>query len=485
MLKQNFRRVKIVASVGPASRPLEVVKQLIVEGVNVFRLNFSHSSHEEQMESFNNIKRASAELGINVAILADMQGPKLRVGKFKNDQAEIKAGQKFVLDSNPDLGDETRVYLPHPQIFEALKEGDTLLIDDGKLRLVVESFNSNQAVTKVVVGGIISNAKGVNFPSGILKLASLTEKDLKDLDFALNLGVDYIGLSFVQLAADVEHAKSIINGRAKVISKIEKPSAIENISKIVEVSDGIMVARGDLGVEIPTERVPVMQKLIIGECRRQSKPVIVATQMLESMTHAPLPTRAEASDVANAVYDGADAVMLSGETTIGDYPVQTVRMMSNIIKSVEGDPIYWDILETSYNRFVDHYVSSNPEAKVLTVGRAIAKSAKQIADSIDAKVIVSFSSQGTTSNRICHQRPRARVLSMTDNEILYRQLNLNWGTTPLLINKIGSLSEIVEASISWLKENSWVEKGDKVLIVAGVPVGVGGITNSLRVDVVD
>ncbi|MDR0484484.1 MAG: pyruvate kinase [Alphaproteobacteria bacterium] len=483
MEKDNSsKRVKIVSTLGPATRELEMIEKLYLAGVNVFRLNFSHGAYEEQKYTYDNIRTVAKKYNTSIAVLADMQGPKLRVGKFKNDKATLVPNQKFVLDLKDELGDETRVKLPHPQIFEAIKEGDALLVDDGKIRLEVERFAEDFIETKVIIGGVISNAKGVNFPSGVLKISALTEKDLKDMEFALSLGVDYIGLSFVQLPSDVEHARELIKGRAKIISKIEKPSALEHICEIIRVSDAIMVARGDLGVEIPTEKVPVMQKTIIRECRRQSKPVIVATQMLDSMTNAPIPTRAEASDVANAVFDGTDAVMLSGETTVGLYPVETVTTMANIIKSVEGDALYWNMLETSYKNIMDSYFAKHEKEDYMTIGRAVSVAAKNLAEELNAKVIVSFSSQGTTANRISHQKPKAKMLTITNNKQLYNQMALNWGMQAILSpEKISSFSEIVEIASSWLKEHKWVEAGDKIILVAGVPVDVGGITNSLRV----
>lgn len=482
MLHNNdFRRVKIVSSIGPVSRSLEMIESLFLAGVNVFRLNFSHAKYDEHKESYDNIRAVSKKYNKPVAILADMQGPKLRVAKFENGKAQLEVGQKFILDSKDELGTNLRVKLPHPEIFASLKEGDQLLVDDGRLRLQVEKFGSDFAETKVMVGGQISDSKGVNYPSGVLKLSILPPKDLKDLEFALSLGVDYIGLSFVQLPSDVEFARGLIKGRAKIISKIEKPSAVEHIVEIIKVSDGIMVARGDLGVEIPTQDVPVAQKRIIRECRRQSKPVIVATQMMDSMTTAPIPTRAEASDVANAVYDGADAVMLSGETTVGLYPVETVATMSNIIRAVESDPLYWDVLDTSYRHILNTYLEKNPQDKLLTVGRSIVTNAKQIAKDIDAKVIVAFTSTGTTAARISHQRPNAKILAITDNPDLYPQLCLNWGVSPLLVDKVSTFSEIVDLATEWLKKNNWVQSADKVVVIAGVPVNVGGITNSIRI----
>ncbi len=483
---ENMKRVKIVATIGPATRSFEMLEKLYLAGANTFRMNFSHGDYNDHKISHENILAVAKKYGDPIAVLADLQGPKLRVGKFKDGKATLVVNQKFTLDLLDELGDSSRVKLPHPQIFESIAEGDMLLIDDGKLRLEVENFDKAMIETRVVVGGEISNSKGVNFPSGVLKLSSLTEKDIADLEYALSLGVDYIGLSFVQLPSDIEYAKGLIKGKAKIVSKIEKPSAIEHIEEIIKLSDVIMVARGDLGVEIPTHRVPVVQKMIIRECRRQSKPVIVATQMLDSMTLSPIPTRAEASDVANAVYDGTDAVMLSGETTVGLYPSETVAMMASIIKSVESDPLYWDMLDTSYQHIMDKFFACNKKDSYMTIGRAISMASKQLADTLDAKVIVTFSSKGTTANRISHQRPKAKILTITDNKALYNQLSLNWGIKSVLSpTKITSFSEIVETATTWLVKNKWVVSGDKIVIVAGVPVDVGGITNSIRIVQID
>lgn len=478
--KEALKRVKIVSSVGPAISSETMIEKAIKAGVNVFRLNFSHGAHEDHKKSYDIIRAVAKKLNMPVGILADLQGPKLRVGKFKDSKVVLSEGETFILDQKDELGDKTRVNLPHPQIFAAIKEDDILLIDDGKIRLQVEKFDPEYIETKVINGGEVSNFKGVNFPSGILQLSALTTKDAKDLDFALSLGVDIVALSFVQLPSDIENLKNIIKGKAKVIAKIEKPSAIEYIEDIINVADGIMVARGDLGVEIPTEKVPVVQKQIIRECRKQSKPVIVATQMLDSMTFAPIPTRAEASDVANAVYDGADAVMLSGETTVGKYPIETIKTMVNIINQVESDPLYWNYLDASYDYIVTNYIKSHP-----TTGRAITSAAKQIADTLNSKVVVAFSTYGTTVNRISHQKLKARILSVTDNAALYNQMNLSWGVTPLLVDSITSFSEIIDVSTAWLKKNKWVEVGDKIVVVAGIPVAIGGITNSIRVVEID
>ncbi|KAL0263807.1 UNVERIFIED_CONTAM: hypothetical protein PYX00_011106 [Menopon gallinae] len=465
------RRVKIIATIGPATRSFEKLEALFLEGANVFRLNFSHSTYEEHEQAFYNIKKLESKYDLPIAILADLQGPKLRVGKFKNDKTLLETGQKFRLDLNKDLGDSTRVELPHPQIFEALNKGSVLLVDDGKIKLRVEAFGKDFAETIVEVGGEISNSKGVNFPSGILKLSPLTPKDLKDLDFALSLGVDYIGLSFIQLPENLVQAKEIIKNRAKIISKIEKPSAVDNIEEIIKHSDAIMVARGDLGVEIPTEEVPIVQKRIIKLCRQLGKPVIVATQMLDSMINNPTPTRAEASDVANAVYDGADAVMLSGETTIGKYPNEAVSVMDHIIIKVEKDLNYWERLENDYPQF--NFPFNVSEATSVSVG--------YISEIVNAKYIVAFTTHGTTVNRVCRERSKSMCIGITSSERLYYQMSLNWGVRPLLVDPIKTFSEVVTLAKDWLIKNNLVEKGDIIIVVAGSPVGVAGVTNTIRV----
>jgi pyruvate kinase len=467
----NGKKVKIVSTLGPASKSPEMLEKLFNAGVNVFRLNFSHGSYEDHKENFDNIRKLEKKLNKPIAILGDLQGPKLRVGKFKEDKVLLEVGQSFVLDMKNELGDNTRVTLPHPQIFNAVKKGSFLLIDDGKIRLQVEDFTSEYMVTKVLVGGYISNAKGVNFPSGILKISALTEKDLKDLNFMMEIGVDFVALSFVQLPEDVEHAKSIIKGRAKVISKIEKPSAVENISAIIDASDGIMVARGDLGVEVPIHTVPVIQKKIVKECRMKSKPVIVATQMLDSMINSPMPTRAEASDVANAVYDGADCVMLSAETTVGMYPEETVTVMSDIIKSVQGDETYWKIMETS-----------NMKSDVLdNLSESVASSVGHISKEINAKYIVAFSATGATINRVSRERPKAEIIAITNNYQLYNQSAINWGVKSLFVDSINSFSEVVDFIETYLTKEKLVVAGDRIVVVAGIPFNVGGVTNSIRV----
>ena len=474
-----MKKAKIVVTLGPATRESQMIEKLIFAGANVFRLNFSHSSYEEHKIAYHNIRSIADKYGISVAILADMQGPKLRVGKFKNGSEVLKEGQSFNLCLDSVEGDSTMVQLPHKEIFDSIKEGHHLLVDDGKIKLLAERCGMDIIETKVIIGGVISNAKGVNFPEGLLKMSPLTDKDAADLEFALSLGVDYIGLSFVQSASDVDLVKAIVKDRAKIIAKIEKPLALENLESIVSSAHAIMIARGDLGVEIPVESVPKQQKRIIEYCRRSNTPVIVATQMLDSMTYYPFPTRAEASDVANALYDGADAVMLSSETTVGKYPLETVNMMSAIIREVEKDPFYWKSMKASSREIWEDVTADSSE--FISVGKAVALSARLIADTSGSTVIAVFSSHGTTVNRISNQRSKVNVISITGNRALYNQTALNWGVDAVYSNNLSSLSDVVDNVSSWVKKSGLCKLGDKLVIVGGVPLSVGGLTNTIRV----
>ncbi len=463
------RKVKIIATLGPETESIKTIENLFLAGADVFRLNFSHAEHEDHKRRCDNIRKIEEKFGRPIAILADLQGPKLRVGQFVNEKELLKEGDVFRLDLKDTPGTNERVTLPHPQIFEAMEKGTELLVDDGKVKLVVEDFDKDWADCRVVVGGFISDRKGVNVPNAVLKISALTEKDRKDLDFALSIGVDWIALSFVQRPEDVAEAKEIIGDKAWIISKLEKPSAIDHLNEIVKLSDACMVARGDLGVEVPAEDVPAIQKRVIRACRKAGKPVTVATQMLDSMIHTPTPTRAEASDVANAVYDGTDAVMLSGETTIGKYPVETVQMMSNIIKKVEADPYYGRLA-----KLLDQ------EARP-SVGDAVAAAATRISHILDGKVIVSFTDTGSTSLRVTRERPRTRIMSVSTRIETARRLNLVWGITPAVSTAVESFAEIVQQGVDLIKEAKFAEKSDKIVVVAGVPVGQPGTTNSLRI----
>ncbi len=464
------RKAKILATLGPKTESPECIEKLFLAGADVFRLNFSHASHEEHKMRYNNIRAIEKKYNHPISILADLQGPKLRVHKFADGKTMLEEGQIFRFDMNKDeVGTSKRVCLPHPQIFESLEKGTELLIDDGKLKLVVEEFGKDWADARVVVGGEISDNKGVNVPNAVLKLSALTDKDRKDLDFALSLGVDWIALSFVQKPEDVAEAREIIGDKAWIISKIEKPSALEHLEEIVSLSNACMVARGDLGVEIPAEKVPAEQKRIIRTCRRLRRPVVIATQMLDSMIHTPTPTRAEASDVANAIYDGADAVMLSGETTIGKYPYETVDMMSKIIKQAEGDPFYHKIAEL-YDQ----------EAEV-SVGGAVAAAATRISHILGSKAIVSFTSSGTSALRVSRERPRLRIISISPTTTMARRLSLVWGITPVVGENSDTVQGIVVQGNEIVKEQGMAQKGDTIVVVTGVPRGAGALTNSIRV----
>ncbi|MDH5772124.1 MAG: pyruvate kinase, partial [Rhodospirillaceae bacterium] len=425
------RNAKIIATLGPGRSSEEDIAKLFEAGADVFRLNFSHGVHDDHKRRYEVIRKLEDRFSRPIGILMDLQGPKLRVGEFEKKQAKLEDGQPFRLELTNNLGNETVASLPHPEIFAALRQDMDLLIDDGKIRLRVEKAGKDFAETIVVNGGIISNHKGVNVPSAELALSAMTEKDHHDLEVGLDMGVDWVALSFVQRPGDIEEVKAIVKGRASVMAKLEKPSAIEYLHDIVEQADAIMVARGDLGVELPPEDVPVQQKRIINACRLAGKPVVVATQMLDSMVHSPTPTRAEASDVATAIYDGADAVMLSAETAVGDFPVESVAMMDRIIGRVERDRIYRKMVEAS---------RSLPEA---TPADAISAAARQVADTITAQAIVSFSSTGSTTVRIARERPSVPILGLTPNLPVARQLALVWGVHSMRTRDVDSFGEMM------------------------------------------
>lgn len=460
---------KIVATLGPASSSPEKIKALFDAGVDVFRLNFSHGTHDDHRTRFNQIRALEKEFGHPIAILADLQGPKLRVGTFKNTKIELKAGQAFRLDMSAEPGDETRVQLPHPEIFAAIGVDADLLLDDGKVRLRVTNCGKDFADTVVVAGTSLSDRKGVNVPTVVLPLSALTEKDHKDLAAALEMGVDWVALSFVQRAEDVEEAKKIIAGRAGLIAKVEKPSAVHQLKKIIEAADGLMVARGDLGVEMPLEDVPSIQKRLIAKARRAGKPVIVATQMLESMISAPTPTRAETSDVATAVYDGADAVMLSAETASGAYPVEAVVMMDRIISRVEVD--------TYYRSQISNYHPSLQQ----NTSDAITAAVRQVAETVGAVGIVTYTTSGSTTLRAARERPQVPIICITKKVETARRLVLSYGVYPIPGFDAKTFNEIVLYACQITQEHHLTRKGDKLVITAGVPFGIPGSTNILRI----
>jgi len=460
---------KIVATLGPATSDPKTIEAIFKAGADVFRLNFSHGAHESHRKSYDLLRALEKKTGRPIAVLADLQGPKLRVGTFKNGKAMLVAGSIFRFDMDPEPGDEKRAPLRHPEIFAALRPGQHLLIDDGKLRVEALETAADHAICKVIVGGAISDRKGVNVPGTVLPISALTEKDRRDLDFALELGCDWIALSFVQRPEDMAEAKKLVQGRAGVCAKLEKPSAIDRLEEIIELSDAVMVARGDLGVEMMPEDVPPLQKRIVRAARRLGRPVIVATQMLESMIQTPTPTRAEASDVATAVYDGADAVMLSAETASGQYPVEAVSMMERIILRVERDPLYRPIMDA------DH---SAPEA---TASDAITAAAAQVARTIKAAAIVTFTTSGSTALRAARERPEAPILCLTQNERTARRLVLCWGTHTHVSEEFASFTKMVDKACEVAKAEGFADPGETIAITAGVPFGTPGATNILRI----
>ncbi|HEY9163557.1 MAG TPA: pyruvate kinase, partial [Magnetovibrio sp.] len=433
-MKRN-RNAKIIATLGPGRSSEEDIAELIEAGADVFRLNFSHGVHADHRRRYDIIRKLEGRFGRPIGILMDLQGPKLRVGEFENGSIKLVKGQPFRLELANVKGNETVASLPHPEIFAALRPDMDLLLDDGKIRLRVEKAGKDFAETQVVTGGKLSNNKGVNVPSAILELSAMTDKDREDLEVGLEMGVDWVALSFVQRPSDVEEIKAIVKGRAGVMAKLEKPSAIEHLHGIVELADAIMVARGDLGVELPPEDVPVQQKRIINACRIAGKPVVVATQMLESMITAPTPTRAEASDVATAIYDGADAVMLSAETAVGEYPVESITIMGRIINRVERDRLYHKMTEAA---------RSVPEA---TAADAISAAARQTAETISAQAIVSFSSTGSTTLRIARERPAVPILGLTPNQAVARRLVLAWGVHSIRTKDVENFADMMGKSV--------------------------------------
>ncbi|ACI99522.1 pyruvate kinase [Rhodospirillum centenum] len=463
------RLTKIVATLGPASSTPEMIRTLFDAGADVFRLNFSHGRQEDHAERLRAIRAIEAEVGRPVCVMADLQGPKLRIGTFRDGPVPIAPGQRFRLDLSPEPGDGTRVGLPHPEIFQAIAKGTDLLIDDGKVRLKVLSCGDDHADTEVLSGTRLSDRKGVNVPNAVLPLSPLTAKDRDDLRFALDIGVDWIALSFVQRPEDVAEARRLIAGRAALLSKMEKPSAIHHLDEIVELSDGVMVARGDLGVEMPPEDVPSLQKRIVREAWRAGKPVIVATQMLESMISAPTPTRAEASDVATAVYDGADAVMLSAETAAGQFPVEAVQMMDRIARRVENDPMYRTIIDAAH---------PDPER---TTADAITGAARQVARTIQAACIVTYTTSGSTTLRAARERPEVPVLGLTSRMETARRLTLSFGVHAVHSADIHSFSEMVQKATRLAVEDGIATAGQRIVVTAGVPFGTPGNTNILRI----
>ena len=466
---RRLRNVKIVATLGPASNDYQMIRALFEAGADVFRLNMSHGSHEEIAERHKIIRQIERDTSRPIAILADLQGHKLRCGVFANGSEDLAEGATFRIDLDETEGDVNRVCLPHPEIFQALEPGATLLINDGKIRVTVDDCGADFANCTVVNGGVISNRKGVNVPDVVLPLAALSEKDRRDLDFVCDLGIDWLALSFVQRPEDVQEARELAKGRAAVLSKIEKPAAVHAFDDILAVSDGIMVARGDLGVELPVQNVPPIQKRLVRGARAAAKPVIVATQMMESMIESPIPTRAEVSDVATAIYEGADAVMLSAESAAGSYPVEAVTTMNNVAVEVESDQTYRDILEAS--RRIDHQ----------SVADAIVSAAREVAEAIHVKAICCFTQSGTTAHLTARERPRVPIIALTTIPETARRLCLVWGTTCFLTEEIERFKSAVVNGARAARELGIARKQDHVIVTAGVPFNVPGTTNILRV----
>lgn len=460
---------KIVATLGPASSDAAMIRKLFDAGVDVFRLNFSHGTQEDKKALIKIIRALEVEVGRPIAVMMDLQGPKLRIGTFADEKVILKQGAAFRLDMEDEPGDENRVRLPHKEIFQAIEEGTDLLVDDGKVRLRVVSSGDDFAETEVVTGGVISNRKGVNVPGVVLPLSSLTEKDQSDLHFGLDQGVDYVALSFVQQPQDLADARRLIAGRAALLTKLEKPAAINSLHEIVEMSDVVMVARGDLGVELPPEDVPVLQKRIIGACREAGKPVIVATQMLESMITSPTPTRAEASDVATAVYDGADAVMLSAETAAGDYPIESVRIMNRIVERTEQDPLFRRITDAA---------RQTPEP---TAADAISAAACQVAETLSVRAIVTYTTSGSTTLRAARERPDVPVICLTPSLNTARRLAIVWGVHSIHTDDAKDFLEMVDKASRHAIADGFAKKGDRIVITAGFPFGTPGSTNILRI----
>ncbi|MBY0429712.1 MAG: pyruvate kinase, partial [Rhodospirillales bacterium] len=453
---RRIRKAKILATLGPATSTPEAIEALFLAGADVFRLNFSHGSHDDHRHRVRILREIEAKLKRPIGILADLQGPKLRVGIFRDGKIRLQAGQEFRLDMSPEPGDESRAPLLHPEIFAAVTVGAELLLDDGRVRLRVEKHGADYAITRVVTGGELSNHKGLNVPNVILPLSALTDKDHADLQVALELGCDWIALSFVQRPEDVSDLRRLVGDRAAIMSKLEKPSAIDYLRDIIQSSDGIMVARGDLGVECPPETVPILQKRILRACHEAGKPVVVATQMLDSMVHSPAPTRAEASDVATAIYDGADAVMLSAETASGDYPVDAVTIMERIIARVEQDEHY---------RLVRNAARLAPEH---TTRDAISAAARQVAETLAAAAIVTYTSSGSTTLRAARERPDAPILCLTADIKVARRLAVVWGAHCTITEEVFNFSEMVGKALRKAHEEGFARPNEQIVITAGM-----------------
>ena len=462
------RRTRIVATLGPASRSPEQVIALALAGADVFRLNFSHGTHDDHAAAFAAVRAASKAVDRPLGVLADLQGPKLRLGQFADGGIDVEIGHVMTLDLDKTPGDRTRVGMPHPEIFDAMQPGMLLLVDDGKVRLIIKSCTKTSAVVEVVAGTRLSDRKGVTLKGAVLALPAMTDKDHKDLAFALRLGVDWVALSFVQRPEDAAQLKKLVEGRAACLAKIEKPSAIECLDQILDYCDGLMVARGDLGVEMYPEDVPVAQKTILRAARRRGAPVIVATQMMESMISSPTPTRAEASDVANAVYEGADAIMLSAESASGAYPVEAVTMMNRIAERVEQDPLWPELMQAEHGPLEDI------DADILVAA------ARRAADTRSISCLAAFTTTGGTARRLARERPLQPVLALTPDPAVAYRLALVWGLEARIAAQPDSLDSMTNEAVAIATELGLVPPGGRILIIAGTPFGAPGAANLLR-----
>ena len=467
--KPRMRKVRILATLGPASDTPEMIEKLFRAGADAFRVNMSHGEQADKAQLIANIRALEKAYNRPTTILVDLQGPKLRVGSFAEGKVELHTGDSFRLDTDPTPGDAQRVHLPHPEIFAALEVNARLLLDDGKLVLRVTEIGPDHIVTKVEVGGTLSNRKGLNVPDVVIPIAALTEKDRSDLAFALEQGVDWIAMSFVQRPEDVAEGKKLIGNKAALLAKIEKPAAIGRLEEIIELADGVMVARGDLGVEMRPEQVPPLQKKIVSTARRMGKPVVVATQMLESMIVSPSPTRAEVSDVATAIYDGADAVMLSAETAAGAWPIEAVSIMDRIAQEVEGDPDFFKRI---------HFTETPADG---TTADALAEASGRIVDTVETSAIVCFTSSGSTARRISRERPSVPLLVLTASQSTARRLGLLWGAFAVRTKDIGSFEEMVAKGKRMALRYHLGVSGGRIIIMAGVPFGTPGSTNVLHI----
>ncbi len=463
------RSVKIVATLGPASSTRETIQDLFEAGVDVFRLNMSHGSHGDLARRHRIIREVSAAAGNPIGILVDLQGPKIRCGTFAGGEIQLEPGDRFTFDLDDAPGDRTRVHLPHPEVLGELKTGSTLLVNDGIVRLRVDDCTSERAECTVMAGGTVSDRKGVNIPDVVVPVPALSEKDRDDLEFACELGIDWLALSFVQRPEDMREARALVGSRAAILAKIEKPAAVERFEGILDESDGIMIARGDLGVETPLPTVPSLQKRLIRRCRAAAKPVIVATQMLESMVTNSTPTRAEVSDVATAIYEGTDAIMLSAESASGNFPVESVQMMHEVALSVENDPTFLQIMEAS--RRGDRH----------SVPDAMTAAAREIAETTDIAAICCFTHSGTTARLVARERPRVPIVSLTPFGHIARRSCLLWGSHCVATEVVLSFDEAVATAEKAVISEGLAAPGDQVIIMAGVPFNISGSTNIIRV----